>query len=203
MPVRVRIEVQALSRPGWLGSRQPRQGHPRPRSLTARGLESTMTRFATRTRPAWDDRWSQPTVKDLLSPHSDQHRKVIESLMEVAEELPDVQKSLIWYGAAWKWTVQYVIRDAKGRDLDTLCYIVPRVDAPMLCVPLTDAQIARLPMKRLPKLVRDGVRGAKCAVSMHWATWTPTLQAEVTQLVELLRRKHKLLTAAGDEAEQN
>jgi hypothetical protein len=61
----------------------------------------------------------------------------------------------------------------------------------MVCVPLSDAVLNDLPIARLGKVVRDGIKMAKCAVTIHWATWTPTSQAEALQIIDLLKRRHK------------
>lgn len=155
-----------------------------------------MTRtIAPRYRDAWQDRWAKPTLEDLLGPHKVQSRKVLQNLMDHVQALPGVRQNIIWYGEAWKWTLQYTLHDTKGRQIDTLCYLVPRLEQPIVSVPLSDAVIDKLPIRRLPKLVRDGIRSAKFAVSTHWANWTPSLLGDANNIFELLKRKHKLVLA--------
>lgn len=74
----------------------------------------------------------------------------------------------------------------------TVCYLVPRLEGPLVCVPLSEQIIADLPFARLSRFIKDGIRVAKCAVSIHWATWTPNNQTEVGLLMDLLKRCHKL-----------
>lgn len=153
-----------------------------------------MTRaVAIRTRDAWSDRWAKPTWEDLLEPQKAQSRKLLQMLTDALDAYPNVQKELTWFGQAWKWTLHYTLHDAKGRRLQTLCYVVPRPEQPLVSVPLTEQVLGRLPMRRLPRQVRDGIRSAKFALSMHWATWTPMLMADVNALLELTKRKHKIV----------
>ncbi|MCC7191548.1 MAG: hypothetical protein IT444_02095 [Phycisphaeraceae bacterium] len=163
------------------------------------------------TRLAWNDRWSQPTLAQLVDPLKSHHRRVFDTLLLQFNELASVNQSIIWYGPAWKWTIHYTLalKPAKGSksvEPETLAYLVPRVEAPMVCVPLSDAVIEKLPMHRLSKFVRDGVKMAKCAVAIHWACWTPATLSEVGLIMDLVKRRHKLVVnpkeAAKDAAEK-
>ena len=163
-----------------------------------------MTRAATYNAPlAWQDRFAKPSFDALLHEQKVQPRRILQLLCEYLDALPNVKRQVIWYGDAWKWTFEYTLHDARGRKLDTLCYVVPRTDAPILSVPLAESIIEKLPMRRLSKIVREGIKGAKCAISVHWATWTPTTQSDVTHLQDLLRRKHKLTLGAAEPQPEN
>ena len=74
----------------------------------------------------------------------------------------------------------------------TVGYLGPRLEGPLVCLPLSEQTIAALPFARLTRFIKDGIRVAKCAVTIHWATWTPNNQTEVGLLMDLLKRCHKL-----------
>ncbi|MCE9591430.1 MAG: hypothetical protein K8S99_12995 [Planctomycetes bacterium] len=156
-----------------------------------------MSRQALSSRLAWQDRWSQPSLDQLLRPLNAQHTRLVNSLMEQLAQLSGVEQSIIWYGPAWKWTIAYTIKPAttsrstKLVDPHVLCYIVPKVDGPLVCVPLNDGSLDVLPIQRLTKFVRDGIKLAKFAVAIHWAMWTPATLSEVAQIVDLIKRLHK------------
>ncbi|MCX5663002.1 MAG: hypothetical protein NTW19_25230 [Planctomycetota bacterium] len=154
-------------------------------------------------RLAWNDRWTQPTLEQLLSPLKMHHRRTLQYVMDGLAELEGVNQSILWYGEAWKWTIHYPLPAhpvPKGSKVvaeeSSLCYLVPRVEGPMVCVPLSDAVLGQIPVARLNKFVRDGIKLAKWAVAIHWATWTPATQAEALQIIDLLKRRHKLAMAA-------
>lgn len=143
----------------------------------------------------WQNRWKEPSLDDLLSALKAHHRRVFEKLGEHLETLEPLQRTITWYGTGWHWTIEYRMVTGKGKATvaQPLCYLVPKVESPLICVPLSEQVLEQLPMRRLSKFVRDGIKIAKCAVAIHWATWTPNNQSESEQLFDLIRRKHKIL----------
>lgn len=158
-----------------------------------------MARSASNRLP-WQDRWTQPTVEQLLHPIEEQRRKIVQALLEGIQGYEGVQTQIIWYGPSWKWTLHFTLHNDAGEEIETLAYLVPAPTAPILCIPLRDEMIEKLPLRRLSKYVREGIRLAKCAVEVHWAVWTPSQNPEVEQLMDLIKRKHKMLRAADAEA---
>lgn len=148
-------------------------------------------------RLPWQDRWTRPTFDQLLQPHDKEHRELLLSLVAGIEALDGVQRSLTWYGQAWKWTFQFNFYDEAGHDVEVLAYLVPNPQSSLLCVPLLEPMISQFPIRRLNKFVRTGIQNAKQAVEIHWAVWSPTTQAEADHLLDLLNRKHKILAAAA------
>jgi hypothetical protein len=157
----------------------------------------------------WQNRWHEPTVQDLLTPLKSHHRRVFEKIQEQLSDLQPLREAIVWYGTGWNWTIEYHPQSTNGKGRATrarnghgnghanghgqaLCYLVPRIENPLVCVPLSDPAIEQLPLRRLSKLIRDGIKAAKYAVETHWATWSPNNQSEAEQLIDLIRRKHKL-----------
>src|ERR1017187_680262 len=95
-------------------------------------------------RLAWNDRWTQPSLAALLPPLKSHHRRTLQYVIDTLGEMERVQQSIQWY-AAWKWTIQYSVviapasRSAKPVEPESLAYLVPRPESPMVCVPLSDA----------------------------------------------------------------
>jgi hypothetical protein len=145
-------------------------------------------------RPAWEDRWNPPTFEQLMAPQKEQHQNLLHELLNRLEGFDGVSRDIIWWGDSWKWTLQFNLDTPDGPTSEPMAYFVPNPESPIFCVPLREELIAQLPMKRLNRYIRDGIRGAKCAVQIHWAKWTPTAMTEVEHLTDLIKRKHKLLT---------
>lgn len=158
-----------------------------------------MSRTVT-TRLPWENRWVQPSVEQLLKPLTAQRSRLLELIMAEVAEYKAVRQQIVWYGPGWNWTIQYPFVNGKEHETDILCYLVPKVENPVVCVPLSDVEISRIPVRRLNKLIREGIRVSRCAVSIHWATWTPTNQSEVGHLIDLLKRKQKLALATEEKA---
>ena len=152
-----------------------------------------MTTLAPTKLLPWQDHWSEPTLDQLLEPLEEVHRKVLMQLLERIEKYDDLRSSLVWRGVSWHWTLEYTLNDPAGNKLETFCYVVPDKALPRLCIPLTDDVLHRLPFRRLHKLVRTGIRSAKRAVAINWATWELNAPFEVEVLMDLIKRKHKLL----------
>jgi hypothetical protein len=152
-------------------------------------------------RSPWDDRWAQPRPEQLLAALKPHHRRHLESMIQYVDQLPGVERSLIWYGASWKWTFQVTIPGLPD-DQNTLCYLVPNTAGLIVCVPLTDAVIDSLPKKRISKFIREGIRSAKRAVTIHWAIWAPTSDSDTHLLTDLIRRKHQFLVNEGQLAQR-
>lgn len=164
-------------------------------------LEATlpMSRPAQKRLP-WQDRWTQPTVPQLLGPVEETRRKLVENLITHIEAFEGVERDVVWYGASWKWTLEFRLKLNEGEDGEVLAYIVPSPQAPIVCIPLTEEVITKIPIRRLNRYIRDVLRSCKRAVDLHWAMWTPMNNVELEQLVDLIKRKHKLLRAAEQQS---
>ena len=161
-----------------------------------------MSKVVVSRRSTWEDRWREPTVEQLLADLKDHHRTPIEWLLEHAHNLGGVEQHLRWYGKAWKWTLELTFSDAEGQDLGTLAYIVPSPERPLVCVSLDADTYDQLPMRRLNKYIREGLRSAKRAVTLYWASWTPTSASDAEHLFDLLKRKHRLRRGESSQQQQ-
>jgi hypothetical protein len=140
-------------------------------------------------RTAWQDRWNRPTTVRLLDDLQAHHRKLFDHMIEQLQQFDGVDANVTWYGTAWKWTIRFALHDRRGRELDDVVYLVPNVESPLICVPMTTAFVDQLPLRKLARTVRDGVKSAKCAVAIHWGVWSPNTVSEVNDLADLVRRK--------------
>lgn len=157
-----------------------------------------MAKAAIPTRLPWEDRWNEPTLEQLLKVQKDQHRKPLTTVIEQVAELEGVEQNLIWYGPAWKWTIEFRLPEVvRNGEAEVLAYVVPNPETPLVSVPLRDETVDALPIRRLNKYIRDGVKSAKQAVELHWAVWTPSAQTDAEHLIDLIKRKHKLVTGEG------
>ncbi len=141
----------------------------------------------------WEDHWNTPEVEDLLHTLLEPANVLIPQLLDKArEQVADLQCAVVWHGSSWKWTLQYSAPNAKGEP-EVLFYFVPNPAEPLISVPLLPAQLEHLPIRRLNRYIRDGLRGAKWGVDIRWARWTPSQPSEIEHLADLLKRKGKIL----------
>jgi hypothetical protein len=143
---------------------------------------------------AWQDRWTHPTVKQVLAALPALRRRSAERFVDQVSQLPGVTQNLIWYGPSWRWTLQFMLATEKDPQGEPLCYLVPGDDRPIAHVPLGEDFVSALPLRRLSKFVRDGVKAAKRAVETSWANWPLDSETDCKLVLDLVTRKHKFIT---------
>jgi len=144
---------------------------------------------------AWQDQWNRPDHDALLDALSEQHHRCVTKLMKMIDGQDDLGREIVWQGPGWRWCWEYKRLDENGASLGTLCYIVPNQEVPLIAIPMSEHFIDSLPWRRLLKFIREGIRSAKCAVEVHWATWNLALDNECKALNEMVLRKSKYLAA--------
>ena len=156
-------------------------------------MESVLAKSSFEKQIPWENRWSAPNLEPLMEGIVDPNRrKLIQGLMERFREFEGVEELIMWHGSAWKWTVQYTLCDANGQEIDVLAYVVPEPMLPVVCIPLRESVLTKMPVKRLNRYIREALRSAKCAVHLYWAMWTPNASTECDHLTDLFKRKHKI-----------
>lgn len=153
-----------------------------------------MSRASVQPLLPWQDRWNIPSAEVLLKPYNELSTKLAETIMEQVLELGDVERTIVWHGDSWHWTFQFDLITEQVEQ--GLCYLVPNPESFIVAVPMHRDLIAKLPMRRLNRYIRDAVRSSKCAVDLHWAMWRPSLKSEGEHLLDLIKRKKKLLLEA-------
>lgn len=144
----------------------------------------------------WSDRWAPPTADDLMAALVEPASLVIPKLLAAAyDNVADLQQEVIWHGSSWRWTLQFTAPcTLPGCDeRDILFYFVPNPNEPLICMPLRPEHLQFMPIRRLNRYVRDGIRSAKWAVDVRWGKWTPTANTEIEHLGDLIKRKGKIL----------
>ncbi|MEQ9460390.1 MAG: hypothetical protein RIG82_05515 [Phycisphaeraceae bacterium] len=153
-----------------------------------------MNRPAIQSPVPWLDRWNIPQADVLLKPYNELTLKLAEDMMQAILDLGQVEQSIVWHGDSWRWTFQFDLVSSQVEQ--GLCYLIPNPETFMFVIPMHRDVIAKLPMRRLNRYVRDAIRSSKCAVDLHWTLWRPTLKSEGEHLLDLVKRKRKLLLEA-------
>lgn len=146
------------------------------------------------TDTAWSDRWHKPEIEALLEPIRPHQQKPMTQVIEELDAIEGLERDVIWFGSSWKWTIQYALPAIKrGEEREPVCYVVPSDEQPLVCVPMDQGLIDTIPTKNQGKFIRDGLSGAKGAVAIQWATWSPASANDVVQLMEIVARKLETL----------
>ena len=147
---------------------------------------------------AWQDQWSTPEEDSLFEALSEQHCRCVKKLMKMIDAQDNLVREITWQGPGWRWCFEYKTVDDDGKVIDTHCYIVPNTETPFITIPMSEAFIESLPWRRLLKFIREGISVAKCAVEVHWGTWTLNLDNECKALNDLVLRKKKYQIAQSE-----
>jgi hypothetical protein len=148
-----------------------------------------------RERIAWEDRFTAPTVDELLAGFGKQQLQLIEHAREGLLGFEGVTERVTWLGIPWRWTLAYGVDGSGDRPW---AYLVPQPGKPLLALPMNADMVKALPMRRLPKFIRDVIAFSPRVAGVHWLQWELTGRGMVDEVLSLARRKHEVvLSPAG------
>jgi len=152
-------------------------------------------RRALKNRIAWEDRFNAPSVEELLAEFGKQQLHLIEDAREGLLAFGGITERVTWLGIPWRWTLAYGVHSSGERPW---AYLVPQPGKPVLALPMTSEMVKTLPMRRLPKFIRDVIAFSPRVAGVHWMQWELTGRGMVEELIELARRKREgALSPAG------
>lgn len=136
-------------------------------------------------RPAWTDRFQEPTILGLEGELSEAHRALFVKARAGFRNLEGVRESVEWAGIPMRWSFVYRI---KGQER-ALAYLVPDPTKPTLVLPLTLSDIEAILAKRIPKFVHQSIIHAAEVDGVRWAQWFLTSLPQVRELSRLVACK--------------
>jgi len=148
---------------------------------------------ATKTaREAWENEFREPSLDELRGMFNENEVRLFDSCLEGAEALGGVTGRISWEGVPWRWCVRFEHPEAGEQPF---AYLAPSPEGPELCVPLTSECVDSIPLRRLKRYGRDAIVKAKKVGSTRWPSWTISAKTELEELLDILKRKHRFLTA--------
>jgi hypothetical protein len=147
-----------------------------------------------KSRLAWEDRFRTPSLSDLRGHYNKQQSALLDAARDRLLEFPGISEELTWQGLPWRWTLTYRCAAEPAR---VWAYLVPDPERPVLSMPLTSSTISALPMHRLKKHVKDGVTQSRLVNGVFWATWELTSKPQLAEVLELVDKKHALISRAN------
>lgn len=140
---------------------------------------------AVKPRKLWENRFETPTWDELTEVLPKHAAALLEYARERLAAVDGTRESLGWQGV-WCWTL--VIRHPRAEDRG-LAYLVPDPSRPRVCIPVANALIPQLPVKKLSRFVRDGLLHAPAVDQVRWACWSIQARAHVDELMTLVGYK--------------
>ncbi len=119
-------------------------------------------------RPIWSNRFTTPTIEDLLAAVTPSFVQGMNDMRGHLLETRRVTESLAWQGVSWGWTLSYVWGKSSNRPW---AHLIPDPERPRLCLPLDLKTLDQIPMRKLSKQVRESIVHAPEVDRIRWAEW--------------------------------
>jgi hypothetical protein len=143
-------------------------------------------------RPAWEDRFRQPSVDELRTQYTNaQVARLVDAARDRLLATQDVTEAVVWQGLPWRWTIVYRVG---GDPTRALAYLVPDPAGPKVAVPLTAEMISAMPLRRMKKHIRDGLATGRRVGATVWATFDITSKVQLDEVLDLAKRKVKFIS---------
>ena len=137
------------------------------------------------TTPSFD-RFNRPRVEQLAASLEKDARRLFDQARSMLRELEGVEETPAWYGDSWHWTIEYPVKERRN---EPLALIVPSPTDLQLAVPLDREFTSSLPVRRMTRAVREGLKLAQEPFDTRWAVWSIVSTGQVGDLQDLLERK--------------
>lgn len=136
---------------------------------------------------AWEERFETPRLEALLAGVAKSHAALIEQARAAILALEGCGEVITWLGIPWRWSLAYHLPGVSER---AIAYLVPQPGKPLLAVPMNGEAVMSLPLKKLPKYIRDVIMFSPKVAGVHWMQWELTARSQVDELVGLVRHHH-------------
>ncbi len=146
-----------------------------------------MAKFNAKPLSAWEDRFRTPSLAELRAA---QPNKTLGQVLEHARErlaaFEGVKSEIAWQGIPWRWTIVFHPGDDEGLPL---AYLVPEPGKLQVAVPLRREFAGTLPVKRLPRVIRDRIVFASEVAGILWPRFEFSTKGQFDEIEDLIRRK--------------
>jgi len=140
-----------------------------------------------KTRFAWEDKFRTPTPEDLVQGLNKHGETPVVDVRDRLLAIEGVSEELSWHGVPWRWTFAYRTEDDDSAR--ALAYLVPQPGKARLAIPMTQPQIAALPLRKLSKFIRDGLLHAPEVGGVRWVQWEPTARSQCDEIMKIVEIK--------------
>ena len=142
-------------------------------------------------RLAWQDRFNEPTPDDLRRGLPVPSGRTFDRVRRHLRKIEGVLEDVGWYGPSWCWAVEYRL---SARATPFAILIASPFDL-QLAMPLEEAFIMSLPLKRMKRAIRDGLDLAQDPFDTNWGVWSLAPDGLIDDLKDLVDRRIQHLSA--------
>mgnify|MGYP006286300901 CR=1 FL=1 len=144
-------------------------------------------------RNAWQDRFNQPSPKDLRSVLEGDAAAAFDHVRQALTGREGVEVRTAWYGPCWCWSIEFSVKD----QTELLAVLIPSPEDVQLAMPLDKEFLTQLPLKRMRRAVRDGLELALDPFDSNWSVWSIGPDGLLEELQDVIDRRLKDLRGEG------
>jgi hypothetical protein len=150
-----------------------------------------MSTSGTRTRSPWEDRFRTPTYEGLRDLNNKQLAAVFDAARARLVGVPEATESLAWLGIPWRWSMEYRCPLDPTRAWAVL---ILQPAKPTISIPLPVPVLARVPLTKLPRPIRDGLKAAIPIAGVLWPTWECASKTQIEEIGQILDMKRNIMS---------
>lgn len=133
-------------------------------------------------RIPWEDRFNEPSLKDLRQGLPDPFADLFDAACRELEAICGGRRHIVWHGSCWKWTLGFSARRRKP-----LAVVIPNPQDFQIAMRVEPGFVASVWDRRMKRAVRDGLGLAADPFDTDWGVWTITSQAMLRDVIKLIR----------------
>ncbi len=143
-----------------------------------------------RSRTVWEDRFRTPTFEQLRDLSNKQIAGVFDAARAKLRVVPEVRESVAWLGLPWRWCLEYRLNLDPQRAWAVL---VMQPNKPGIAIPLPAPVLSKVPLAKLPRSVREGLRAASSIAGVFWPCWECLGKTQVDEVMQVLEMKRGIM----------
>jgi len=142
----------------------------------------------------WENKFRTPSGGELVGALTKPHAHLVDVARRHFLGNAGVREELVWQGLPWRWTFAFRHEADPTRPW---AYVVPEPGRPRVVLPVTMEELARFPVRKLSKVVRDPLAHGVEVDGVRWVEWELASRAIVDEVLALVVAVRASPVAAG------
>ena len=155
--------------------------------------------MTTGTQPtAWENKFRTPTLEECIDPYAPHLRQLFDDARARILGYEGLSEEFGWQGLPWRWCLTYRHPHDESHDF---AYLVPNPEKPRVAMPFSEHELQSMPLHRFKKHLKDALAHSVKTGRTHWATFEITNRPQLDDVIDVVRRKHAILSKQDAQSE--
>lgn len=137
----------------------------------------------------WQDRFRTPDVQSLRSTVDPESLTAFDRIRTHLLSIESIDEGPGWHGSSYCWCLEYRL---PGRE-EPLAILIPSPIDLQLAMPIDEAFLGQLPLRRMKRGIRDGLDLASPPFHTNWAIWSLSPANLLEELEDVINRRVRFL----------